>query len=109
MSAPRSRIAHDPTLGAVAADALDARDDAVAVHRLIQVAAGDEEVAVDVLERPVGHDEPEAPRIGHHPADDQVHPVRQTEPVAARLNQGAALDEVREQLLEGGALLRAAT
>ena len=37
--------AHDSPLGAVAADPLDTRDDAVAVHRLVQVAAGDVEVA----------------------------------------------------------------
>ena len=42
------------------ADPLDARDDAVAVHRLVQVAAGDVDVAVDVLERTVRDDEAEA-------------------------------------------------
>ena len=56
--------AHDPSFGAVAADPLDPRDDAVAVHRLVQVAAGDVKIAADLVDRPVGHDEPEAPGIG---------------------------------------------
>ena len=43
--------------------------------------------------------------MGDHPADDQVHPVRQTESVAPRLDQIAALDEVREQPLENRPLL----
>ena len=41
--------AEDAPFGAVVADPLDARDDAVAVHRLIEVAAGD----VDVAGRPL--------------------------------------------------------
>ena len=53
----------DPPFGPVVAGALDARDDAVAVHRLIQVAAGDEDVAADPLDRPVRDDEAEAARM----------------------------------------------
>ena len=67
--------------------ALDARDDAVAVHRLIQVAAGDVDVAVDVFDRTIGHDEAEAARVGRDPPDDQVHPVGQAVAVAAGLDE----------------------
>ena len=42
------------------ADPLDARHDAIAVHGLVQVAAGDVDVALHVVERPVGDDEAEA-------------------------------------------------
>ena len=77
-SAPRSR------------DTLDAGDDAIAVHGLVQVAAGNVDVAGDVLDRAVGHDETEPARIGRDPPDDQVHQIGQAEAVAARLDQGAA-------------------
>ena len=84
--------------------ALDARDDAVAVHRLIQVAARDEDVAGHAFDRPVRDDEAEAARMGLDPADDQVHAVGQAETVAARLNQVAGLDEPLEQAFQRGAL-----
>ena len=54
--------------------ALDADDDAVAVHRLVQVGAGDVDVAADALERPVGHDEAVAGGMRLDAADDQIHP-----------------------------------
>ncbi len=49
----------DATLHATVGDPFDPCDDAVAVHRLIQVAAGDEDVALDVLERAIRHHETE--------------------------------------------------
>ena len=43
--------------------------------------------------------------MGHDPPDDQVHPVGQAEAVAAGLDELAALDQVLQQPLEGGALV----
>ena len=95
---------HDPAFGAAVGNPLDPRDDAVAVHGLIEVAAGDVDVAVDLFERPVRHDEAESARIGGDPPDDEVHPVRQAIAVAAGLDELAAGDELAEKTLEGGAL-----
>ena len=86
--------ADDAPFGAAVRDPLDARHDAVAVHRLIQVAAGDVDVARHLLERLVRHDEPEPARVRGDTPDDEVHPVRQAETVAARLNQVPGRDEL---------------
>ena len=59
---------------------------------------------LDLLDRPVRHDEAEPARVGRDPADDQVHPVGQAEAVAAGLDELAAADQVLQQPLEGGAL-----
>src|SRR5262249_41361382 len=96
---------HDPPFGPFAGEALDSRNDAVAVHRLIEVAAGNKKVPLGVLERTIGHHESKAAGIGDHLADDQVHAVGQTESIAARLHEGAALDQIGQQLLERGTLL----
>ena len=92
--------AEDAAFGAAVGDAFDAGDDAVAVHRLIQVAAGDIDVALDVLDRPIRDDEAEPARIGGDPADDQVHAVRQAVAVAACLDQVAGGDQVLQEPLE---------
>ena len=97
--------AEDPALGAIVAGTLDTRHDAVAVHGLIQVAAGDENVAADPLHRPVRDDEPEAARVCLDSADHQIHAVRQTEPAAARLNQVTGRDEIFQQPLDGRSLI----
>ncbi len=81
--------ADDAAFGPAVGDALDARDDAVAVHGLIQVAAGDVDVAADVVHRPVRHDEAEPARMGRDPPDDQVHAIGQAVAVAAGLDQVA--------------------
>jgi hypothetical protein len=75
------------------------------VHRLIQVAPGDIQIPFDVFQRAIRHHEAETPRMGHHPADNQVHPVRQAEPVASHFDEVAALDEVGEEALENRAVL----
>ena len=59
----------------------------------------------DPLDRPVGDDEAEAARVRLDPADDQVHAVRQAEPVAARLNQVTGRDELLQQPLDRRPLL----
>ena len=41
---------HDPALGAAIGDPLDPGDDAIAVHRLIEVAAGHVDVAGDLFQ-----------------------------------------------------------
>ena len=77
----------DASFGSAVGDPLDARDHAVAVHGLIQVAAGDEDVAGHSFERAVRHDEAKPARVCHHASDDQVHPVGQAEAVAPRLDE----------------------
>src|SRR6185295_9211169 len=75
---------NNPAFRAVVARPLDARHHAVAVHGLIEVVAGNENVAADAVDRPIGDDEPETTRVRLDAADHQVHAVRQTEAVAAR-------------------------
>ncbi len=95
----------DPAFGPSIGNPLDPRDDAIAVHGLIQVAAGDEDVAGHLLERPIRHDEAKSSRIGGDSPDDEVHPIRQPITVAPGLNQLAVGDELAQQAFEGRALL----
>ncbi len=97
--------AQDAPLRAPVGDALDARDDAVAVHRLVQVAAGDVDVAVDPLHRPIGHDESKSPRVGGDAPDDEIHPIGQAVAVAPRLDELALRDQILEQSFERRALV----
>ena len=97
--------AEDASFGAAIGDAFDARDDAVAVHGLIQVAAGDVDVARHALRGTIRHDEAEPARVRGDPADDQVHTIGQPVTVAAGLDQVSRPDEILEQALEGRALL----
>ncbi len=84
---------------------LDPRHHAVAVHRLIEVAACDVDVPRHVLDRAIGNDEPKAARVGRDAADNEVHPLRETEAGPPRLNQGAVRDEQAQQPLERCPLL----
>ena len=95
---------HDPAFGAAVGNPFDPGDDAVAVHGLIEVAAGDVDVAADVFEGPIRHDEAEAARVGGDPPDHEVHPVRQAIAIAAGLDEVTGGDELAEKALEGGAL-----
>ena len=72
---------------------LDADDDAVAVHRLIEVAAGDVDARGPFVAGRLAVDEPEAARVGRHAPDHEVHPIRQAEPLAADLDQLSAGDQ----------------
>ena len=79
--------AENPPFGAIAvAPVLDADDDAVAVHGLIQVVAGDEDARRPAVSGRLGFDEREPAGVGRDPADDQVHPVGQTEALANTLD-----------------------
>jgi hypothetical protein len=97
--------AHNPPLGATICDALDAGDDAIAMHRLIQIAAGDVDVAGNLFQRPVRDDKAETSWIGRDAAHDEVHSIRQAVPVAAGLHQLAVGHQLPEQPLEGRPLL----
>ena len=95
----------DAPFRAIVADALDPGDDAIPVHRLVEIAPGDVQISLDLFQRAVRHDEPEPPRMGDHAADDQVHAVGQPVAVAAGLDERSAFDEVGQELLEGGPLV----
>ena len=90
--------------GATIGDPLDANDDAIAVHRLIQVAPGDVDVACDLFERPIRNHEAKPSGVGRDPADDEIHAIRQAVPVAPGLYELAAGDQLPEQALERGTL-----
>ena len=78
----------DAALGAVAGPMpLDAHDDAVAVHRLVAVPGGDEDVAAAVGARRVGHDEGRPADVGLETADDEVHLLGHAVAVAADLDK----------------------
>ena len=80
--------------------AFEADDDAVALHRLLEVDAGDVDVAADAFDRALGPDEAEA--LGAHvdPSDHEVHAVGQAEVAAAGGDDGAGRDEVLEAAAE---------
>ena len=85
-------------------DALDARDDAVAVHRFVQVRPGDVDVAAASSGRS-GHDEAVAAGVRLEPADVEVHLLGQAEALAADLDEIAGGDERVEVALERRALV----
>ena len=72
-------------------DALDAHDDPVAVHRFVQVRAGDVDVAAGV-ERPFRDDEPEAAGVCLEAADVEVHLLGQPVALSADLDELARRD-----------------
>ena len=72
---------------------------------LIQIAAGNVDVARHLFKRPIRDDEAKAARVGRDPADDEVHPVGQAVTVPAGLHQLAVGHQLPEQALESRALL----
>ena len=102
---PALEDADDPSFGPVLPPLFDPRDHTVAVHRLVQVGAGDENVAGHPLQRLVRDDEPEAAGVRLDAPDDEVHPIRQAVMIAPRLNQMTGLDQPLEQAVDGGPLL----
>src|SRR3989442_1461535 len=85
--------ANDSAFGAAAVlDALDAHDDAVAVHRFVEMRARYVDVAAR-LERALGRDEPVAGRMRLQPTDIEVHFLRQAEAVPADVNKVARGDQ----------------
>ena len=76
--------AHDAPLGAVrGAAALDARHHPVPVHRLVEVGAGDEQIACDPLDRMLRRHESEPPGMDLHPAGGEPHAIGLSVAVAA--------------------------
>ena len=68
---------------------MDARDDAVAVHRRRQIRSGHEDVRLFLRLAHVGNDEPESLRRHRELADDEVHAARHAVEVAAVLDDRA--------------------
>ena len=79
--------ADDPAFGAAAVlDPLDADDDPIAVHRLVEMRARNVNVAAS-LERPFRGHEPIPGRMRLQPPDVQIHLLGQAKPVAANLDE----------------------
>ena len=96
----------DAPFGAAALlDALDAHHDAIAVHRFVEVRAGDVDVAAGRFERTLGRDEAVARRMGLKAADVEIHLLGQAEAMPANLNQVAGGDERLDVPLERRALV----
>ena len=94
-----------PFGAAAVLDALDADDDAVAVHRFVEVRAGNVDVAAAGSSGRSGVDEPVAGRVRLQPADVEIHLLGQAEALAADLNEIAGRDERLDVPLERRALV----
>ena len=98
---------YDAPLAAIRrAPALDARHDPVAVHRLVQVGAGNVEVAVHPVDRVLRRHEAESPRMHLDRTGHQPHPVRQAVAVAPDPDELAGGDQRRQTAAERAALRR---
>ena len=75
------------------------------MHGLVQVAAGDVEVPLHLVERTVGHDEAEPSGMGGDAADHEVHAIRKAESVAACLDEVPSAYQIGQEPLEGCALV----
>ena len=96
----------DAPFGAAALlDALDANDDAVAVHRLVEMRAGNVDVAGAGFEWTLRGDEAIARRVRLQAADVEVHLLGQTETLASNLNEIARSDERFDMPLERRAVV----
>ncbi len=97
---------HDASLGPpVAAGVLDAHDDAIAVHGLIQVRAGDIDARRPVLERRIGIHEGEPAGIRRDASHHQVHSIRQAESLAPDFDEGPRGHQRTQPALERRPLL----
>ncbi len=85
---------------AVLAVALDARDHAVAVHRLLHGVLGHVNVTRQPLDGLFGRDEAETGWMAIQLADHQIHAIRQAVAIALDLNQRAVADEAAQVALE---------
>ena len=84
---PAREHADDASIDAVVArPALDAREHAIAVHRLLDVHGGDVHVGC-VAARLVGHDKAVAGRVHLQAAHDEIHFVRQPHAAALGLHE----------------------
>src|SRR4029453_262379 len=96
---PAVVAAHDQLVGALESpddaslcsaavfDALDAHDDAIALHGFVEVSAGDVDVAAGRLEWALRSHEPVTGGMRLQPADVQVHLLGQAKPVSADLHE----------------------
>ncbi len=104
---PALEHADDAPFGAAAvAPMLDAHDDAVAVHGLVEIVARDEDALgrVGRIGRArLGIDKRKSARIRGHSPDDEIHPIGQTEPLAADLDERTGLRQaIAQRALERG-------
>jgi hypothetical protein len=96
----------DLSFGApVFAIALDAHDDAIAVHGFPEVVLGHVDVARQALDGPFGRDESEPGRVAVQLADHEVHAIGQPVAVAFDLDQRPVVNEVPQVALEDGPLV----
>ncbi len=84
----------------IVARVLDAHDDAVAVHRLVQVVAGDVDALGARRVRWLRIDETESAGVRGHAAHDEVHAAGQAEPLSPNLDELAAGDQAADPSLE---------
>ena len=86
--------AQNPALGAVAIPAVLYSDDhAVAVHRLIQVVAGDVHAGEAIVARRFGVDERKPAWIRRDAAHDEVHAIGQAESMTSNFDERTRRDE----------------
>ena len=86
--------ADDASFGpAVAAVTLDAHEDAIAVHRVVQVVAGDVDIAGHLVDRLVELDESKAVRVHGDAPGREVHQFGHAEMAATCFNQRTAIDQ----------------
>ncbi len=87
----------DAALGPIAAaEALDARHHAVAVHRFLNVRGRDEHIRLAGATGAIGSHERVSAGVQLQPADDEIHLLGQAVPLAAHLHQQALVDEALE-------------
>ena len=97
--------ADDPAFDAPAVlDPFDPDDDAIALHRLVEIRTRDVDIAAGRFERTFGRDEAVAGLVRLQPADVEIHFFRQAEPVAADMDEIARGHQRRDVPLERGAL-----
>ena len=95
----------DASFGAAALlDTLDANDDAVTVHRFVQMGTGDVDVAAGV-ERPLRGDKAVAGLMRLQAADIEIHLLGQPEPMATNLDEIARGHQRLDVALERGPLV----
>ena len=96
----------DAPFGAAALlDALDANDDAVAVHRLVEMRVGNVDVAGAGFEWTLRRYEPVTRRVRLQAADVEIHLLGQTETLASNLNEISRSDERFDVPLERRAVV----
>ena len=96
----------DASLGAALSVPLDARDDAIAVHRFREIGGRD----VDILPflsglGLIGNDESESTGIGREPTDDEVHLLGQAVSIATDLKKFTGGHQCLQSTPEAGALV----